>query len=548
MAKRFNILKHEKDVYILNNCPVTMSGHAITKDTKLNKVFAQCKFENLGNKTIIAFFVKVSCYGIDGDDLSNTDNFSHLDLNINQYEEFGEKTAIPIEDKNTRRITVIPKKIVFSDKSVWINELMDEFIPLEMNLKDIDSLGELSTQYRRDLEKYVNIYKISLHKTLICKGDEFTTCGCGKIILNNEEICPVCGANIEGLEKLKNKDILKENLTKYKDMLKEISKEKLIKQQNEEKKRKRNFKVVIIFVILGIIIYTGNLVNKHLIIPSNMYNQALNFEENEEYAKALEIYEDLGDYKDSNNRILNAKYNQALNFEENEEYTNAIKLYKDLLDYKESNDRKNELLTSFKEKIILNQSITLSAGNRFIVGLKHNGTPIAVGNNRNGQTEVENWKDIVAVSAGSHNTVGLKKDGKVVTVGDNSKGQLKVENWKDIVAISAGGYHTVGLKKDSTVVAVGYNSDGRLKVENWKDIVAISAGFFHTVGLKKDGTVVAVGINREDQLEVENWKDIIAISAGNNYTVGLKTDGTVELAGSPLVNKDSINWENIGNN
>ena len=50
---------------------------------------------------------------------------------------------------------------------------------------------------------------------------------------------------------------------------------------------------------------------------------------------------------------------------------------------------------------------------------------------------------------------GLKSDGTVVATGENSDGQCDVEEWEDIIAISASGNYTVGLKSDGTVVAAG---------------------------------------------------------------------------------------------
>ena len=76
----------------------------------------------------------------------------------------------------------------------------------------------------------------------------------------------------------------------------------------------------------------------------------------------------------------------------------------------------------------------------------------------------------MAVSAGSGCTVGLKKDGTVVAVGYNESGQCDVSDWTDIVAVSAGGIYTVGLKSDGTVVAVGFNKDDQCDVSDWKDI------------------------------------------------------------------------------
>ena len=72
--------------------------------------------------------------------------------------------------------------------------------------------------------------------------------------------------------------------------------------------------------------------------------------------------------------------------------------------------------------------------------------------------------------------MGLKSDGTVVAVGDNSYGQLNVGSWSDIVQVAAGGSHTVGLKSDGTVVAVGDNDYGQLDVGSWSDIVQVAAG------------------------------------------------------------------------
>ena len=53
-------------------------------------------------------------------------------------------------------------------------------------------------------------------------------------------------------------------------------------------------------------------------------------------------------------------------------------------------------------------------------------------------------------------------------MGDNKDGQCNVSDWTDIVAISAGNRHTVGLRSDGRVVAVGSNECGRCDVSNFK--------------------------------------------------------------------------------
>ncbi|HEX7058218.1 MAG TPA: RCC1 domain-containing protein, partial [Bacilli bacterium] len=46
-----------------------------------------------------------------------------------------------------------------------------------------------------------------------------------------------------------------------------------------------------------------------------------------------------------------------------------------------------------------------------------------------------------AIAAGCRHTVGLKADGTVVAVGNNRYGQCDVSGWRNIVAIAAGNVH-----------------------------------------------------------------------------------------------------------
>jgi len=180
----------------------------------------------------------------------------------------------------------------------------------------------------------------------------------------------------------------------------------------------------------------------------------------------------------------------------------------------------------------------IDTGSMHTVGLKTDGTVLAVGYNGNHQCDVKSWRDIVAVAAGEHHTVGLKLDGTVVAAGPAQSAQCNVSHWCNIVAISACGEQTVGLKNDGTVLAAGKNKDGECNVSSWTDITAISAGDHHIVGLKSNGSVVAVGRNEEGQCDVTKWENIIAIATGNYLTVGLKNDGTVYATGQ--------NWSGYG--
>jgi alpha-tubulin suppressor-like RCC1 family protein len=179
------------------------------------------------------------------------------------------------------------------------------------------------------------------------------------------------------------------------------------------------------------------------------------------------------------------------------------------------------------------------------VGLKADGTVVAVGYNDYGQCDVGDWTAIVRVAAGYRHTVGLKSDGTAVAVGDNNYGQCNVGGWMGIIQVD-GFWHTVGLKFDGTVVAVGLNDYGQCEVGGWAGIVRVAGGYGHTVGVKSDGTVVAVGYNYYGQCEVGGWTGVVQVAAGDYHTVGLKSDGTVVAVGDNEMGQCDVgSWTGI---
>jgi alpha-tubulin suppressor-like RCC1 family protein len=130
----------------------------------------------------------------------------------------------------------------------------------------------------------------------------------------------------------------------------------------------------------------------------------------------------------------------------------------------------------------------VAVGESHTVGLKSDGTALAVGLNISGQCDVSSWTDIVQVAAFENYTVVLKSDGTAVAVGSNISGQCDVGSWTDIAQVAAGGNHAVGLKSDGTAVVVGNNDFGQCDVGSWTDIAQVAAGAVHTVGLKSAGS------------------------------------------------------------
>ncbi len=107
--------------------------------------------------------------------------------------------------------------------------------------------------------------------------------------------------------------------------------------------------------------------------------------------------------------------------------------------------------------------IKISTGTLLTAGLKKDGTVEST------HYDTYGWDDIVSISAGSNHILGLKSDGTVVAAGQNFNGECEVEEWTDIVAISAGNV-SVGLKSDGTVLIAGEGNNRVHSVAGWTDI------------------------------------------------------------------------------
>ena len=254
---------------------------------------------------------------------------------------------------------------------------------------------------------------------------------------------------------------------------KDLEEERLLAERTALIKKKRRKRAVIISLISVVTIAAAICVTVFVIIPSIKYNNAMQLYENGDYAQAAQAFKELNGYKDSEGQIIKCEtaiidrnYNNALELYNAGKLDEAYDAFFELNGYKDSSDKTAEIIAKSASKSTKNSTYISVSGHT--VGLKKDGTVVAVGYNGDGQCDVSGWKDIIAVSAGYYHTVGLKKDGTVVAAGRNDSGQCDVSGWKDIIAVSAGEGHTIGLKADGTVVAVGNNSDGKCNVDGWK--------------------------------------------------------------------------------
>ena len=222
----------------------------------------------------------------------------------------------------------------------------------------------------------------------------------------------------------------------------------------------------------------------------------------------------------------------------------AADLFSQIPTYRDAAKRQNECLAKTEQGMTAMQGNReriyrvrnrIGCGTDHVVGVKTDGTVVAVGDNRHGQCNVKNWRNIVAVAAGDYHTAALRSDGTVVStkyLGDpnNNRGQDDVSRWTDIVAIGAGRVFTVGLRSDGTVVVTG--SDPKLQeVRNWQNITSIFASHAEIIGTDSSGAIrTAGGMTEREHDIVRSWTNVAAVDFSGGDPIGLKEDGTLVSA------------------
>ena len=107
--------------------------------------------------------------------------------------------------------------------------------------------------------------------------------------------------------------------------------------------------------------------------------------------------------------------------------------------------------------------------------------------------EVEEWKEIIAISSSANSVVGLKKDGTVVAIGDNYEGKLNTQEWSKIVQVKAGVWGTFAVRENKTLVYAGKlpeNQKENFEKHQWNNLKAIE-GNWDLIGIDKDGHILS---------------------------------------------------------
>lgn len=594
MSERYSrLFTLPENLYTVGS-PVVIAAGTLLKDNQTGKIVAQLKLRSISNKIIKAVKVSLNLFDTAGNPIGNSVEYEYLDLNISRDAQFGQKNPVLVPESKARSYEVAVTEVVFADKTVWTaTDAQWEPLPRQKTLDAVLVNSELIKQYKIAVGSNFSYYPL--------EEKDLWYCACGA--LNHEgESCHTCHRTLFELQTIDLEQLSKDKDARLAQEAAAAEAKAVAEKVAAEAAKKKTAKILKITISAACAIIAVALLVTKVIIPNNKYNDAVELMAAEKYEEAISAFEAMDGFKDSADQIAKCKdaiaaaeharieaenestYQEAVALMNAGKYDKAVTLFTRIITYKDSEEKKLACLDisdlskyTEAERLLESGDITdaaiafgklgdyqdsrersfalwkqvikentIVASYSHTVGVKQDGTVVAVGDTSAGRCDVSNWRGIVAISSINRHTVGLKDDGTVVAVGWNDDNQCAVSAWEDIVAIATGAGHTVGLKSNGTPVAIGCTKDNRCDVSSWTNIVGIAAGYYHTVGLKDDGTVIAVGANIDRQCDVSNWRNITGIFAGGGHTVGLKSDGTAIAVGNNDNGRcDVSDWSDI---
>ena len=152
-----------------------------------------------------------------------------------------------------------------------------------------------------------------------------------------------------------NNDSFGKNSSVYKNPInKSIAKEKYKNIYLKKAIKPLKMKYALMILLLIIVFCLSYIYISKTINDSHKYNNAINLLNNGEYSAGIAELEILGDYKDSKEKINDAKYQLALEYAEKNQFSQAINLLYEISEFNNTKDKIDEYTKKWIDIVISN--------------------------------------------------------------------------------------------------------------------------------------------------------------------------------------------------
>lgn len=392
-AQSLETLYESREMVLMPETSLVLENTAILIDRVEDRLFARCTFKSITDRQIKGVRMEISCQDDWGNTLGEPIVFHYLNLKIQRDEKLGQTDLIELPDKETSKIRVSVKKVLFADGTVIDGGALAFRMPEPVLLSRHLGSEALAAQYARETTAKARYVPE--------RGNYCWFCACGAINENAEESCHNCGCAKERIMNALNPYQLQANMLIFAQGQARYGQEQTAQEINSvesrekpKKRRKKPIAAIIISLILvaalgcGAVFFgipyfnyrsackalengeydtayeafaeLGDFMDSEALANKALYEKAERALRNKKYDSAIQIFESLGDYKDSEDQALEAKYLLAEQYQNDEKYKEAYEIFTELGSYKDSED---ELLATILlwESEVLSHYNTLKA-------------------------------------------------------------------------------------------------------------------------------------------------------------------------------------------
>lgn len=189
------------------DAPVAQESVVLLKEIYSGSLYAQCTMQSISDDPISAILLDVNCEDVWGNKLQGVVDHQILDIKAKRGELFGQTEQILLPEKETRKISVSLKKVMFSNGTVKDIEDTVELFDERETLPD--HFGSIALA-----EEYVRKTVPSAKYVPVSAGTHWR-CTCGSINAEAEQACAVCGSNYSELTALLEDPSLNDRLQAY---------------------------------------------------------------------------------------------------------------------------------------------------------------------------------------------------------------------------------------------------------------------------------------------------------------------------------------------
>ena len=370
MSGHFTLLYKLPENLYTTGSPVIIEAGSLLKDETSGAIVAQLKIKNIQSSPIRAITVAVCAMDTGGRQLGPEIAFDYLDLNVQRDASFGEQTPLLFPNNATRQFYVRVIEVIFPGKEIWngdgkIWRVLPKSESLESAFPDYEMRKQFQLRFGNQCIQKAYVY------------EDLWICACGGINHHEEQTCHNCrlaqgnilSPDLESLREEKDARVKREREEREAERRREEERQAKLQAEREAKKEKVlsyvrkywKYALAAFLVILFLAIVPrqiGKAIKESR--QKRAYSAAMELKEAGSFDEAIDAFEKLGDYMDSEEQVEivedlkteaeNQKaYDEATALAAAKKYDEAIKAFRELGDYKDSEEQV-QVLEDLKEE------------------------------------------------------------------------------------------------------------------------------------------------------------------------------------------------------